>query len=200
MIRYVGVAVAVVGTGAAAPGGVNWLIRRFGESRRSVVIRIRSWLAQVFPSFAKSVTVQVGTAMATATALPPEIVVRRGWEEFAPMIAKIERLRLMLGDLNQELRRLEQRLDQEVVRVRTDMEEVLTEIRESIQRLSDHVYASERDSARADARGILLLGLGVVMTGIPDGLAHFPPVGWCATGLTAGIALGILDNIRRRPA
>jgi hypothetical protein len=38
--------------------------------------------------------------------------------------------------------------------------------------------AAARQAARVDPRGVVLLGLGVVMTGVPDGLARFAWLGW----------------------
>jgi hypothetical protein len=34
-----------------------------------------------------------------------------------------------------------------------------------------------------DARGVVLIGTGVVMTGVPDGLAAFPWSGWLVVAL-----------------
>jgi hypothetical protein len=38
--------------------------------------------------------------------------------------------------------------------------------------------AAQRQATRVDARGVGLIGVGVIMTGIPDELAYFWPVGW----------------------
>jgi hypothetical protein len=45
----------------------------------------------------------------------------------------------------------------------------------------------ERRSARIDARGLPLIGLGIVMTGIPDGLAR-----WAWVGLIFVVAAALL--------
>ena len=48
----------------------------------------------------------------------------------------------------------------------------------------------ERQTARVNARGLPLIGFGIVMTGIPDGLATWAWVGWLFTAAGGVLAPG----------
>ena len=48
----------------------------------------------------------------------------------------------------------------------------------------------ERQTARVNARGLPLIGFGIVMTGIPDGLATWAWVGWLFTAAAGVLVTG----------
>jgi hypothetical protein len=61
--------------------------------------------------------------------------------------------------------------------------------------------AAQRQSAQVDARGVVLIGAGVVMTGVPDGLAAFPWSGGLVVALslvgTAWATLWVVSDMRK---
>ena len=52
--------------------------------------------------------------------------------------------------------------------------------------------AAEKQAATIDSRGILLLGAGVILTGIPDELARVVWVGWMFVGFAGFLLLIVL--------
>jgi len=58
--------------------------------------------------------------------------------------------------------------------------------------LTSRMDAAEKQAAAIDSRGILLLGGGVVLTGIPDELARVASVGWLAVGVSVFVMLCVL--------
>jgi hypothetical protein len=58
--------------------------------------------------------------------------------------------------------------------------------------LTSRMDAAEKQAAAIDSRGILLLGAGVILTGIPDGLARVAWVGWAAIGVSVFVMLCVL--------
>jgi fatty acid desaturase len=62
-------------------------------------------------------------------------------------------------------------------------------LRAADRALVERLDREERQAARIDARGIILIGLGVVMTGVPDGLAAPGWLGWFLVAVAAALVL-----------
>jgi uncharacterized membrane protein YadS len=58
--------------------------------------------------------------------------------------------------------------------------------------LTSRLDAAEKRAAAIDSRGILLLGAGVILAGIPDELAGVASVGWVAVGVSVFVMLCVL--------
>src|SRR5262249_9582835 len=61
------------------------------------------------------------------------------------------------------------------------LEVQLSGLRDAHRKLEELLAAKERHETRVDGRGLLLLAVGIVLTAIPDDLAHYPPLGWTIT-------------------
>ncbi len=77
----------------------------------------------------------------------------------------------------------------EIEKARQEARDSVTGLRQVVQQQADELRtaqqahraahaAAQRQAAQVDARGVVLIGVGVIMTGIPDELAYFWPVGW----------------------
>ena len=97
---------------------------------------------------------------------------------------------------------LEQALEQ-ISDVRRDAQSAAAELHAALEQLSRDLHtmsakltsrmdAAEEQAATIDSRGILLLGAGVILTGIPDGLARIAWVGWLTVGLSGFLLLSVL--------
>lgn len=203
-IRWAGVLITAVGTLVAAPSGVARLLRAvagtvtgiwflltliFSKKARAKVGR---GLAGVFKAFA----IVIAGALAARAApepsadIPGKIPIR--WAKGESLEAKLEHLR----------RGLEQAFEQ-ISDVRRDAKAADAELQKSLDQLSDELQkvnadltsrmnAAEQQAAAIDSRGILLLGAGVILTGIPDELARVAWVGWVAIGVSVFVMLCVL--------
>src|SRR6516165_8027894 len=86
---------------------------------------------------------------------------------------------------SESLRPTDNRNRHETVMARIDQESA--ERQATQQAVDAQRRHDERRSARIDARGLPLIGLGIVMTGIPDGLAR-----WAWVGLIFVVAAALL--------
>jgi len=195
IIRYLGVGVAVIGTAIAAPAGVGLITRSIGRRSRAMARRARGALARFIPALRRDVTVHAVTASARASLAGSASVsvTGFGWQPDADLDSKVERLREMIeavmgdvGRAREEARQADGALADRISSVEQDLAQRLEELRNRIER-------AERDAARTDARGVLLLGLGVVLTGIPTELADVAVVGWA---VVAGAILATASVIR----
>jgi hypothetical protein len=59
---------------------------------------------------------------------------------------------------------------------------------------------SDLGAAKTDARGVILIGIGAILTGIPDELAQVAWIGWLAFAIAlllfSGVALTIVQERR----
>jgi hypothetical protein len=110
----------------------------------------------------------------------PEFSVRAGghvWDPGADVPAKVELLHQQMDRAYEEIARVEREArtrDGELTQAIKDQVGELKAGAREIRRLFDE---REERSVRVDARAVILIGLGVVMTGVPDGLARFRVVG-----------------------
>jgi hypothetical protein len=67
--------------------------------------------------------------------------------------------------------------------------------------LTRRLEATERRSAKVDARGIWPIGFGIVLTGIPDELARISVIGWLfVAGVVAWTIFAAIEAITDRTA
>ncbi len=106
------------------------------------------------------------------------VTVTPGWDPSAPLESQVQRLHEQMVWAYVE-----------IGRARQEARDGDTELRRLIERHAGELQAADeahraehrmdqRKAASVDAHGIFLLGLSVIMTGVPDGLAHFPLLGW----------------------
>jgi hypothetical protein len=66
-----------------------------------------------------------------------------------------------------------------------------------VKGLRERIEAQERWQAQVDARGVLMIGCGIVLTGIPDELAVVALLGWAAIlSVLVAVAIGVKVMVR----
>ena len=70
-------------------------------------------------------------------------------------------------------------------------------MREAHRKLEALLAAKERQETRVDGRGLLLVAAGILLTGIPDELAHYAALGLTITVLAACLTAVIIRAVIR---
>src|ERR1017187_3107271 len=191
-IRRAGVLVAIIGTGAAAPDGVSfgsrWTRNKTRQATRWGWVR----LARFLPRLRRSATVQGVTAHGSVR-MPP--LSMQGnvlkWYPDASERTLVNLLHEQMVDAYKEIEKVRQEARADDEKLRRMVEDRVGELQASNRELRELLKAREHRSARVDSRGVLLIGLSIIMTGVPDGLARFNWVGWLvvAGALTAIVVI-----------
>jgi len=162
-IRRAGVLIAIVGAIVAAPGGAARILTT------SRTMASRSWTA--LQTLRRDRRIRVASHQRTEWNVgAPTTRWQFGRPTARPfnVVDEIQQLWTQLNRVNRELRaELTARIDQETKTLWSD----ITGLRAGLE-------AGERRAAVIDARGIRLVVLGVVLTGVPDGLASAGWIGW----------------------
>jgi len=204
-VRRVGVVAAVFGTAVAAPEGTARLWRWITRPVRWAWRKVRPWLASYLSFLRRSATVYPKTASGAAV-LGKARVRATGftWNPDAPLEDQVRRLR-------EQMIQFHALIFTETDKVRQEAREGDAELRQMIEQHAGELralheahqaahVAAQRQAARVDARGVVLLGLGVVMTGVPDGLARFAWLGWLvivgALAVTIWFVLWVIHDMR----
>ncbi len=180
-MRWAGIVGAIVGSLVAAPNGTALIARQ-------VAARIRTmWRGLLRRPPAPSPVIR-GSATASAAFrvhgegfvipdnnTPLEIQARRLWEAIVKLDGKVNRV-------NQEARARDDALSARVDRDTADLHA-------AHRTLEDETERERRQEAQVDARALWLIGLGVVMTGVPDGLARWK---WIGLLFIAAVALAVI--------
>ena len=205
-VRRVGVVAAVFGTAVAAPEGTARLWRWITGPVRWAWRKIRPGLARYLPFLRRSATAYpkaangaaaVGTAGVRATGFT--------WNPDAPLEDQVRLLRDRMIEFHAliftETDKARQEAREGDAKLRQMIEQHAGELRALHEAHQAAHVVAQRQAARVDARGVVLLGLGVVMTGVPDGLARFAWFGWLviagALAVTIWFALWVIHDRRR---
>jgi hypothetical protein len=177
VIRWAGVSVGVFGALIVAPTGVLLVL----QDARALVLAVWSAIRNAWDRFilrkkkpAPAVYATGGVAAAKATVGGALVVRHHG----APVD---EQLRLLWDEVDR-LGGLIRKVDEGSKGRDEAAAAMIGRESDARRRLRAELAArherDERQSARVNARGLPLIGLGIVMTGIPDGLATWAWVGW----------------------
>lgn len=202
-IRWTGVLITAVGTLVAAPGGVARLVRAVGATVTAI------WWLLTF-IFSKKARAKAGSGLGgvlkflaavflSAVAGEPDseppvtpVKPQIQWDEGESTEAKLERLRRgleqaleQISDVRRDAQAADAELNKALDQVKKDVQTVNADLRSRMD-------AAEKQAAAIDSRGILLLGAGVILTGIPDELARVAWVGWVAIGVSVFVMLCLL--------
>jgi hypothetical protein len=178
-IRRAGVLVAIIGTGAAAPDGVSFGSRWIRNKTRQVIRWGWVRLARFLPWLRRSATVHpmAGSAVATSSA-GGLVTVKPGWDPDAPLGSKVQRLHEQMVQAYADIEQVRQDAMAANAELGRRLEDRVGQLQASDQDLREMLEARERRAARVDSRGVFLIGLSIMMTGIPDGLAKIDWLGW----------------------
>jgi hypothetical protein len=192
--RYVGVALAVVGSVVVAPRGTVLLWRSVTDWPPQRKQQLRGQLARFLPFWRRDVTIHAASAggvsafgSATAT------VSARAWHPNAPVDERIEVLRQHITELEGRLNEVTGKLREETA----SREQVVTELKRTLEEktaeLHRLVQEKERENAQIDARGLPIVGSGILLSGIPDVLASIPfGLGWMVPILGVGLIVVVV--------
>lgn len=201
-VRRVGVLVALVGTLVAAPEGTVLIGRWIWAALRAIGWRIRFFLARILPFLRRSANVQGVTASGSVRF--PSFSVRASGLMLLPDADLKERVDLLDEHIVRafgEIEKARQEAAAGDAELRRIIEQQAGELRANAEAHQAAHAAAQRQSAQVDARGVVLIGAGVVMTGVPDGLAAFPWFGRLVVVLalagTAWATLWVVSDVRK---
>lgn len=201
-VRRFGVFVAFVGTLVAAPEGTVLIGRWIWAALRATGRRIQVFLARFLPFLRRSANVQ-GVA-ASGRVRFPSFSMRASGLKLLPDADLKERVDLLDEHMVRAFREIEKARQEAATgdaELRRIIEQQAGELRAAAEAHQVAHAAAQRQSAQVDARGVALIGAGVVMTGVPDGLAAFPWSGWLVVTLaltwTAWATFWVVSDMRK---
>lgn len=192
--RYIGVSVAFVGAVVVSPAGTALLVRSLAAQVRRRAEVVRGRLGKWIPWFRRTHTLEVHDAAHGHSAGSLSLSgTGRGWQPDASPEEKIERLRQWFEELATRLQKTEQGIREERDARSQAISEVTAELRAVSETLQAEIAASETRSAMTDARALPVVGLGVVLSGIPEVFASLPVVLWgLVMAASVVIAVGVV--------
>jgi len=201
-VRRVGVLVALVGTLVAAPEGTVLIGRWIWAVLRVIGQRIRVLLARFLPFLRRGANVQ-GVAGSVNVRFP-SLSMRASGLKLLPDADLKERVDLLDEHIVRafgEIEKVRQEAAAGDAELRRIIEQQAGELRASVEAHQAVHAAAQRQAAQVDARGVVLIGAGVVMTWVPDGLAAFPWSGWLVIALalagTAWATAWVVSDMRK---
>lgn len=189
--RWVGVAIAVVGSVVVAPTGTVLLWRSATDWMLQRKHQLCGQLARFLPFLRRDVTIHATSATGAASAFGSATVTvsARAWHPGAPVDERIEALRQHITEVEGQLNEVTRNLREETAsreRLAVELKRTLEEKTTELSRLDEE---KERESAQIDARGLPVIGFGILLSGIPDELASIPlGFGWIFPILGVGAA------------
>jgi len=109
------------------------------------------------------------------------------WDPNAPEHEQIETLRQELLGLEGRVNKFGQETRQQTGAVRAELQGAIARVRAEVTEIDRRLKAEAVQDARLDARTLWLVGLGIVMTGFPDGLAT-----WTWSGILTLVVAGAI--------
>lgn len=173
-ITWAGVTVAIIGACEAAPAGsvAAW---RAGRRRAH---QLRARLAALIPRLRSNAHITGAAAAAVTSAAPAGTVdVGAPWNDSAPLFEKIASLRQDVQRLDKSIGASEQRSRERVDSLRTDHDRAITELRSAQAAIVRRLDEMETREAQTDARGIIVIAGGILLTGLAAQLAIHPLLG-----------------------
>ncbi len=193
LCRWVGVAIAVVGSVVVAPAGAGLLWRTASDWMRERLDVARAWLSRFLPFLRRhhQVVITDGIATGSGVGTPKVTAYGAGFSGSGTLEARIDLLQQQLGVVQGRLSELDRSLQQEVAdrqQALACLEELL---RSGVTQLRLRLEKQQQQAAVVDARGLPVLGLGIVLSGIPNEISDIPfGLGWAfpVFGIGAAIA------------
>lgn len=178
----VGVVVAVVGAVIAAPGGTKLLLGSLGQKAVAAVRRLCEWVARLLPVLRKRRLIREareGTVAGDTASLTVSAPSGRLWIPSESVDKRIEALRTYLQAVEAKLAAVERLLDKETAARTGAVDRLDATLQRAIADLWRALAEQEHKTARVDARGLPVIAVGIVLSGLPELLAHWIyPLGW----------------------
>lgn len=185
-IRRAGVAIALAGAIVATPDGTAWAYRTALKGARS----FGKWLAALLqlPQRIKGAAKLAGESGGASEAL--EVTKWQDWCDDVSDSDKIEVLHQQVELVRQHVAAAREHTRNVETRLLRELSEVDTCHGERLRQLVGAMAAQHRQSSRVDSRGIWPIGLGILLTGIPDELASAPlPLGLAIAAVAVLVTL-----------
>jgi hypothetical protein len=93
---------------------------------------------------------------------------------------RVERLEHRMGELNERVTMLDGKVQAEATERRKAIDALIERFSEDVQSVRDKIAAREEDALRVDATALPVIGLGIMLSGIPDFLAASTGLGVAA--------------------
>jgi hypothetical protein len=186
VLRVEGVVVALVASFLAAPYATRHLWervkQRLGEARQlvgSLAKRLWRWLT----GGARTVQVHpANMAFEGEAVMPVTASLTTSWTVNADdeLTLRVERLERRMGEVNERVTMLDEKVQAEATERRKAIDALIERFSEDVQSVRDKLAAREQDALRVDATALPVIGLGIVLSGIPDFLAASTGLGVAA--------------------
>jgi hypothetical protein len=173
--RWVGVAIALVGSVVIAPSGTVLLWRSATDWMRQRKHHLRGHLARFLPFLRRDVNIHVSSVSGMASGAVNVTLTASGrvWQPSASVDERIEALRKHITEVDGRLNDVARKLGEET----TDRQRVFGELHRTLEEktaeLRRMLEEKERESARVDARGLPVVGLGILLSGVPRSWRRF---------------------------
>jgi hypothetical protein len=168
-IRWIGVITALVGSVVAAPSGGLLIVRQAAAAVRTGL----RWLAEHLP-FRRYVVAAPSTVHGQAGIRMGFNVKAEGFVGPGPATPTAEQLQMLWKEISRLYEKVNQ-VSQEAQQRHSDLANMLesaaAELQSAHQAMSRQWEEEKRHAVQIDARGLPLIGLGILMTGVPEGLA-----------------------------
>lgn len=188
-IRWIGVGVALAGIALATPDGIAaaWLWLRSGLRKAST--RIKRWIGR--PE--RIVVSGHVTSPSIGFAGQGYVDTWEPWAEEATATEKLDILRQQSEELSHRIDNLRTQADRDRSSTQKGIREAESRLAARIRQVGLELSGERSQTSHVDARGLLPVGLGIVLTGLPDELAKVPAVGGL---LVAAAAISIVCVFR----
>jgi len=175
VIRWVGVGLGLTGAVIAGWDGAVLIGAQLWRDLRLIGLSIWRFVLR------RPKTVPLAGTVTGSGNLSAEFQLRaRGsiWYPEGSAEEKIELLHTQLDALVADMRQLERHHSEELSSLRQALEEVKGLQEQAARNLIRLLDQQRQEASRVDARGLPVVGWGIILAGIPDGLARWPAVGW----------------------
>jgi hypothetical protein len=190
-IRRAGVLVAVAGAFEATPDGTARLWRQVTSRAGQLRGRAAKW----FPWLRSDAAPAPLTVAAGVTGKKPRLdgyvavfdPLAEAWQQARQLYSLHQQLEGRVSDIRREARELAEG-------VRGELRQAADELRAANSEITVRIREMESRAAQADARGVWIVAAGVVLAGVPDGLAAWPLLGLTVTAvaIAAAVRVGFL--------
>lgn len=193
LTRWVGTGIAVVGAFVVSPQGtvelwqaiVRWLRAR--ERQAEAIVR-------KLGRRPKSVTIRPAPARGSATGGWATVTSANGtapWTKSTPVDERVEQLWREHSQLRETVNRDRQQLSQQIGGIRAELRRLGGQVDQGLRQIGDKIEGQKRAAAKVDARSLPVIGLGIVLTGIPDEVGTSPWSCFPVLVLSAGAATAV---------
>ena len=168
---------ALVASFLAAPYATRHMWKRFkqrlSKARQfvdSLAKRLRRWLtggARTVQGHPAGITFADETGMSDSASLTTSWTVNANDD----LTLRVERLEQRMGIVNERVTILNATVQAEATERHKAIDALIERFSEDVQSVRDRIAASEKDALRVDATALPVIGLGIVLSGIPDFLA-----------------------------